>query len=82
MPETAAATDTPQSGWLIEMNDAGQRSWLSLSEGRSLGRPLGAWTPDKTLALHFARQQDGDEFVKSFLRNEAPFIKVVERGPK
>jgi hypothetical protein len=79
MPKDAAATDTQQSGWLIEMNDAGQRSWLSLSEGRVVGRPLGAWTPDASLALRFARKQDGDEFVQSFLRSEAPFINVIER---
>jgi hypothetical protein len=77
MPDQAAATDTAQNGWLIEMNDAGQKSALSLSEGRVIGRPLGAWTPDTSRALLFARQQDGEDFVKAFLRNEAPFVKVV-----
>ncbi|TDY26293.1 hypothetical protein B0G81_6803 [Paraburkholderia sp. BL6665CI2N2] len=77
MPDQATATDTAQNGWLIEMNDAGVKSALSLSEGRVIGRALGAWSPDRSLALRFARQQDGQDFVKAFLRNEAPFINVV-----
>ena len=77
MPDQATAAHTDQSGWLIEMSDAGTRSFLSLSEGRVLGRPNGAWTPDRELALRFARQQDGDEYVRSLLRTEAPQLTVV-----
>lgn len=77
MPDQAAAAHTDQSGWLIEMSDAGTRSFLSLSEGRVLGRPNGAWTPDRDLALRFARQQDADEYVRSLLRTEAMQLTVV-----
>ncbi|HDR9078179.1 TPA: hypothetical protein QDA98_000729 [Burkholderia vietnamiensis] len=77
MPEQAAAAFTDQIGWLIEMSDAGARSYFSLSEGRALGRPNGAWSPDRELALRFARRPDADEFVRSFLRVEAPTLTVV-----
>ncbi|NIF51415.1 hypothetical protein [Burkholderia sp. Ax-1724] len=77
MLDRAAAADTDQKGWLIEMNDAGTKSVLSLSEGRALGRPLGAWTPDQALGLRLARRCDAEDFVKAFLRNEAPFITIV-----
>lgn len=77
MQDQGAAADTAQKGWLIEMTDSGFRSYLSLSEGRALGRAVGVWSPDESLALRFHRQQDGDEYVKAFLRTEAPFIKVV-----
>ncbi|CAB5083060.1 hypothetical protein IST4116A_01212 [Burkholderia cenocepacia] len=77
MPEQAAAANTDQSGWLIEMNDAGGRSFLSLSEGRVVGRPNGAWTPDRALGLRLARKQDADEFIRSFLHREAPNLTVV-----
>lgn len=77
MPDQAAAADTAQKGWLIEMTDEGYRTYLSLSEGRALGRPAGAWTPDDELALRFHREQDGRDYAKAFLNTEAPFINVV-----
>lgn len=76
MPEQAAAAHTDQSGWLIEMSDAGARSYFSLSEGRALGRSH-AWTPDRDLATRFSRKLDADEFVRAYLRIEAPHLTAV-----
>lgn len=77
MPEQAAAAHTDQSGWLIELNDAGARTFLSLSEGRIVGRANGVWTPDRNLGLRLARKQDGEEYIRSFLHREAPSLTVV-----
>lgn len=77
MPDREAAVHTAQNGWLIEMTEAGHVSYLSLSEGREIGRPLGAWSTDASLALRFHREQDGDDYVRSFLHNEAPLLAIV-----
>lgn len=61
--------------YIIEkQDDDGQRSYWSCSV--RVSNPTGTWGEKKD-ALMFARNLDGQAFIKSYLGHEAPFCKVV-----
>ena len=79
MSEEKQAAPTVQIGWLIERREDGIPSWYSLSEGRATGNPFGSWSSDPDTGLRFGRKVDGQDFVKAYLRNDAPFVNVIDR---
>lgn len=62
--------------YIIERADGAPSQYFSLKLGADHGSPAGGWTPDREHALQFARDVDGQQFLKTYLRHDAPFCIV------